>query len=700
MADWNASDNNSNLSSSFFTIDKEGEDNKHSWLVGMFRRLSEQDTTMLVLQRKFLRAYIGKSYTLDGFSEAVTLGESVRRSKAIKIPHIHDITEVKVAQMTQLKTDIEVLPRHDEYTDRAAAKVSKFVIRNIFEEQAFDAKMIEVQRYKTIMGESFIYTRWDPDAGDLHPAYKAALEQGMKMAVIDGKEVRVKEMKPIRVGEVKLDVILPSRIKLQAKKRYEDVDYCMIITLQPSDEVVKDYPDKKELIEDAHDDPDDLMIFNPLTAESEYVENHKIVVEFYHKKTKYLPRGKYIKFTEECILEQGHHPYSHGDLPITRLTDIDMPQTLRGVSKYLFAIPVQRRYDHLNNLLAKNIFLTANAKWFVQQGSVNRRDLGNLNTIVEYALGSSPPQMSQAVPNPNEVYNYVGIMRENLDRIMGSHGISRGELPKGVTAASALQYLNELESNRATSDISKHGDFVKKVAKKALSVASDYYSVTDGRLIKVVGEGAQYAIKHFDTADLSKPYDVRFENSSGFPETRAAREQRLLEMYSRNPQQFTPERWEELLMGSSVDKAASLATVAIRSADSENEDLLNGRPVAMPEEYEDHIAHLRSHYKAIQSRSFKEEVNTDAYVALKKHITDTETLAQMQAGKNPLFGAELARLRMYPMFIEAQAPPSAEQATADMQGASNRGEPTNAQIPATPMDEGDTADRMTPRPIK
>ena len=413
--------------------------------------------------------------------------------------------------------------------------MSKFVIRNIFEQEDFDAKMIEIQRYKTIMGESFIYTRWDPDSGDLHPAYKAALEQGMETAEIDGKQVKVKEMRPIRVGEVKLDVILSSRVKLQAKKRFEDVDYCMIVKLQASDEVEKDYPGKAMEVADTHDDPEDLMVFNPLTGDTEYIENHKIVIEFYHKKTKYLPRGKYIKFTREAILEEGPHPYSHGELPITRLTDIDMPQTLRGVSKYLFAIPVQRRYDHLNNLLAKNIFLTANAKWFVQQGSVQRKDLGNLNTIVEYALGSQPPHMAQAAPNPNEVYNYVQMMRENLDRIMGSHGISRGELPKGVTAASALQYLNELESNRATSDISKHGAFVKAVAKKALSVASDYYSITDGRLIKVVGEGAQYAIKHFDTADLSKPYDVRFENSSGFPETRAAREQRLLEMYSRNP---------------------------------------------------------------------------------------------------------------------------------------------------------------------
>ena len=697
--DWET-DGDSNLSSSFFMVDKEGEDSKHSWLVGMYSRLDSQDTNNTVLQRKFLRAYIGKSFTLDGFSEGITLGEGIRRSKAIKIPHIHDITEVKVAQMTQLKTDIEVLPRHDEYADRAAAKVSKFVIRDIFEQEDFDSKMIEIQRYKTIMGESFIYTHWDPHAGDLHPAYKTAIEKGMKTCIINGEEVKVKEMNPIKVGAVKLDVLLSSRVKLQAKKRFSDVDYCMIITLQPTDEVAKDYPGKADLVAEAHDDPEDLMVFNPLTAESEFVENHKIIIEFFHKKTKYMPRGKYIKFTRECILEEGYHPYSHGDLPITRLTDIDMPQTLRGISKYLFAIPVQRRYDHLNNLLAKNIFLTANAKWFVQQGSVNRRDLGNLNTIVEYALGSQPPHLSQATPNPNEVYNYVGIMRENLDRIMGSHGISRGELPKGVTAASALQYLNELESNRATSDISKHGAFVKAVARKALSVASDYYSITDGRLIKVVGEGAQYAIKHFDTADLSKPYDVRFENSSGFPETRAAREQRLLEMYSRNPQQFTPERWEELLMGSSVDKAASLATVAIRSADSENEDLLNGRPVARPEEYEDHVAHLRSHYKAIQGRSFKEEVNTEAYVALKKHIEDTETLALMQAEKSPLFGAELARLRMFPMFVDAPAPPSAEQATADMQGASNRGEPTDAQIPATPIDEGDATDRMPPRPIK
>ena len=689
------------LSNCYFKVDKEPEENKHQWLVGMYNRLRELEEDTTILQRKFLRAYIGKSFTLDGFSDSLTLDDHVRRSRAVKIPHIHDITEVKVAQMTQLKTDIEVLPRHDEYTDRAAAKVSKFVVRNIFEEEDLDSKMIEIQRYKTIMGEAFCYIHWDKYAGDLHPAYLAAVEQGIDKVEIDGKQVKVKEMRPVRVGDVKLDIILPWRLLVQKRKRYDEAEYCMILHIIPTDEVVHDYPDKEaELTDTSSAETEGTLVFNPVTSETEFVENHSLVIEFFHKKNRFLPRGKYIKFTNECILEEGHHPYSHGELPVERITDIDMPHVQRGISKYIFATPVQRRYDHLNNLLAKNIFLTAHPKWVMQKGAVDKKSLGNRALIVEHSMGTAPPVLVQSNPNPPEVYTYVQYIQENLDRIMGSHGISRGELPKGVTAASALQYLNELESNRGTSDISKHGTFVKAVARKALSVASDYYSTTDGRLLKVVGENNQYAIQHFDTADLSKPYEIRFENSSGFPETRAAREQRLLEMFSRNPQQFTPERWEELLLGSSVDKAASLATMAIRSADSENEDLLNGRETASPEEYEDHIAHLRSHYKAIQSRTFKEEVDNEAYAALKMHIEETETLAMMQAEKNPLFGAELSRLRLFPMFVEGQAPPSAEHLTADVQGAANRGEPTNAQIPSTPMDEGDSADRMPPRPIK
>ena len=54
----------------------------------------------------------------------------------------------------------------------------------------------------------------------------------------------------------------------------------------------------------------------------------------YHKKTKHCPKGYYVKFTKDAILEMSDLPFNHGQLPFVRITDMDIPEQLNGVSQY------------------------------------------------------------------------------------------------------------------------------------------------------------------------------------------------------------------------------------------------------------------------------------------------------------------------------------------------------------------------------
>ena len=213
-----------------------------------------------------------------------------------------------------------------------------------------------------------------------------------------------------------------------------------------------------------------------------------------------------------------------------------------------------------------------------------------------------------------------------MQTVYGSQGIARGEIPKGITAASALQFLNELENERNSTDISKHSFLILDIAKMSIAVAGDNYSVEDGRMLRIVGESNKHLIKHFDVANLNKDYDIRFDNSTGLPETKSAKIQRIMDTMQRNPTLFSPERWEELLDLGSSERLIKLATDAIQAADSENEDIMAGEPVGLPEDWEDHIAHWESHVRAVQGRVFKEEATPEVKEEMKKHIKITEQL--------------------------------------------------------------------------
>ena len=125
---------------SYFKVDKKDDDSKLEWLNTVMQALLSESVDRTEAQRKFLKGYLGRD-SRDYLEHRDTYDTEYRRRRRVKkfrIPHIYDIVETKVSQMNRLRPDIDVLPAHDEYSDRGAAKVAKAVVRNIFEQQNLD----------------------------------------------------------------------------------------------------------------------------------------------------------------------------------------------------------------------------------------------------------------------------------------------------------------------------------------------------------------------------------------------------------------------------------------------------------------------------------------------------------------------------------------------------------------------------------
>jgi len=649
---------------------------KLDWLNNVFNSLLEQGKQRTRIQRENLAHYRGITTTRVDRTRDFN-GKRLNKVQKFVVNHLFDLTETKVSQMNKLKPAVEVIPNNDEWGDRASAKVVQFLIKHLWYINNIDYMMQDMHRYARIFGESFIFVTWDKDAGDLHPAYIKAKDLGLKEIVLpSGKKHSLK--KPIKTGDIKYEVEVPWRVFLQRKNKYSQVEYMFRLCVEKVDDLKKKYPSKAKDIKDSNK----MSLFDMEDLTERFIEEHVVTIEFWHKNMGEVDKGSYVKFTENTILEEGDNPFSHGGLPVVRLTDLDIPEVLNGVSKYETIIPMQNMYNNLSTLIAKNIYLTAHAKWMMPRGACKIDQLGNDNTIVQYQ-GPVPPQLVQTQPNAPEVYTFRQQVKEEMQTVYGSHGISRGEVPKGITAASALQFLNELENERSSTDVAKHGFMVKDLAKMTIAVTGDKYEVDDGRMVRIVGESNKYLIRHFDVSNLNKSYDIRFDLSTGLPETKSAKYQRILDAMQRNPEMLAPERWTELLELANTEKMNTLITEAVKAADSENEDLLEGREVAPPTEWEDGLAHWDSHSKTMQSRTFKEEAEPEIREYFIEHVRMTEMVLLDKASRNPLLSSKLAALPMFPLFDHAGAvtPVSAQHQEALVQGQSNRGEDVTGQIP-------------------
>lgn len=657
-------------------------DELKDWLVSTAAALIEEGKERTRVQRENLMLYRGVTFKReDKYRDRDRNQRKLSRVQKFIVNHLYDLTETKVSQMTRIKPAVEVLPTNDEWSDRASAKVVKHIQRHLWSQDDIDAMRVRMHRDARIFGESFMFILWNKFKGDLTPAYVRARDAGV---AVDKKKYQDVKF----TGDVDHQVEVPWRVYLQRAECYENSDYVFRISFAPKEELADDYPKA-----DFESCSADIHIFDMEDLTEKPLEESVMVYEFWHKKTAKMPEGFYAKFTVSDILEKGDLPFNHGSLPIVRLTDLDVPGVMNGISRYETIASLQGMYNNLSTLIAKNIYLTAHAKWAVPRGSVKIEQLGNDNTILQYQ-GPVPPQLIQAAPNPAEVYAFRQQLREEMQIIYGSHGISRGDVPKGITAASALQFLNELETERATTDIIKDSHLIKNIAKMGIAVAGDFYDPEDGRLLRIVGENNKFLIRHFDTAHLHKSYDIRFDNSTGLPETKSAKMERILEAMQRNPSMVSGERWEHLLELADTEKMSTMMTEAVQAADSIVEDIMAGRPIQPLEEWHDLIPHWETYVKAMQGRGFNEEAGPEVRSVMKDHLFWTEEAMIEKMKGNPEFEAKLAQLVNFPIFKHSNfvAPRSLEQQMAMVQGQANRGDMVTGMIPGTsPQDMQEVA---------
>lgn len=658
----------------FFKVKDKDEKELHDWLKSVKNALIQQSEPRTQKQRENLMMYRGVSIKKwERFRNRERNQRRFNKIQKFVVNHLYDLTETKVSQMTRIKPSVEVLPNNDEWQDRASAKVVQFIVKHLWYINNVDSLLTKMQREARIFGEAFTFVLWDDKKGDLSPAFVQAREAGLNLNDEDIQSIK-------HVGDVSYEPELPWRVLLQRKSKFEDCDYIIRVKITETEKLKEKYPDKKEKIKVT----DDLKIFDAEDLRERTLEQNTLVYELWHKKMDMVDDGAHIIFTDDVILENNKHPYNHGCLPVIRLTDLDCPDILNGVSRYEMIAPIQRMYNNISTLIAKNIYLTAHAKWVMPRGTCKIEQLGNDNTVVQYQ-GAIPPQLLQVAPNPTEVYAFRDKLVQDMQTIYGSHGISRGEVPKGITAASALQFLNELENERSSTDIAKHGDLVKNLAKMTIAVVGDYYEPDDGRMIRIVGENNKFLIRQFDTAHLHKSYDIRVDNSTGLPETKAAKTQRILDAMQRNPQMLSGERWEELLDLANTEKMTTLMTEAVRASDSIVEDIMAGREVAPLEEWHDFVIHWQTYAKAMQSRSFNEEASPLIRNRFKDHVYWTERAMIRKMRKNPEFEAKLSTLTLFPLFDHPDYVParSLEQQMAVVQGQANRGDAITGQIPGS-----------------
>ena len=587
------------------------------------------------------------------------------------VNHLRDITDAAVSRLATTKPSTAVLPNHGvEFQDKAKAKVVKSWLDSFNYANNVDDIRRVVQRNAFICGEAYLRIDWDETKGDIHPGAKK-LKKDIKVELEDGETITVSKLK--RVGDVGLTSVLPFKVfsEPHPSNDFNKVSWVMTEELEYIEQLKADFPEEAKKIKPTKTNAEGDNLF--LTEDDDKHDDQVTVVTLFHKATPEVPEGRQIKFTRDVILENIELPYSHGELPLIRLSSIDLPGHMRGMSPFHDLKVLQSAINTLYTIMLRDRSLAA-PKLFVPSGSVDpNQQATNQPGVVQYK-GGVPPTWS--VPNmiSGDIMSMIEKLEHTFEKLSNSSGTRRGDGIPNVEAFKAFGFFEEQATQRESTSIAKHKDFLQSIYLMITLTAADFYTQSDERMIKMMGRHNQYLLKHFNVDDLKHSYDIRVENTSALPESKAARTQTIIQLAQAFPNVFTDEKVSDMLNFSSPDAFFDLATAAINAAEAENEEIMAGNDVAEPQPFEDLLQHWESHVKQFNNPSLKstlprdgaetnqliqevlsgentEELTSPALL-LVKHLNTTEGLMFQRALINPKFAGRLADFENYPVFFQ------------------------------------------------
>jgi len=627
----------------FFEVNIDNDDELKTWMKEEIVFLRQESEFRFQKIKNNYARYKGIQYRDQVYQPRDLPEKRIRYMPQMVVPLISDVIEEKTARLLETKPSVVIIPMNDEMQDKVDAKVAKKFLGHVDQIQDTDTKFFRFVRSSKIAGESFIFTLWNPDAGKM-------IAGDEPVSLPDGRMFK----NPIYEGEISLENETALNVLYEKAKNWDETDYIFRFCWEYTDALKRDYPDKASEITPTQ--AADYYDFSKM--ENVSVRGKTLVTYFWHRKTKYLPKGFEMRMCNNVILKKSPLMYEDGELPVIRLIDIENEDEQHGEAQIDKTRAMASQYNNIQNLIIKQQMLCAHPKWFIDGGSVDEQRLGNDTAIVTLKPGSREPKLMQANPVSPQLFEFKEQLKNEFYEMSKSNSIVRGEPPPGVTAFVALQFVSESENRRVSQDVSKVSVAIKDVYKKALALAAQFYRPEDGRTMMIMGKDNRWVTESYDPRTLKGPYSIQIQSASSLPESKALRTQFILDMGKNFPDLFPREQLLEMMGLAQAEKFLDEGTAAARSAEAENEMIFDGNKAPEPKDYEMMIIHWRIHVQAIQDIGFKTKASPQVQKEMLDHLLATEYLMMKQIYKSSAFAQQVnMQLPQFPLLFTPEPPP-------------------------------------------
>lgn len=393
--------------------------------------------------------------------------------------------------------------------------------------------------------------------------------------------------------------------------------------------------------------------------------------EVWIKPSKDYPNGAVFTWVKDKVVQYlDKWPYEFKDYPFTRRQYIESGRFYADAT-VTDLIPLQVEYNRTRSQIVEDKNRMARPMLVAQMGSVDVQKItARPGQVIEYKPGATPPSPLTMQNLPNYVMDHLNRIVQDMHEISSQQDLNSSAIPPGVTAATAIAYIQEQQDSSLIDSFRNKEFAYQKVCRHLLAYIGTFWDA--GRTVKVSGDNQAFEAQIFRGSDLGGNTDWRVVTGSATPQSYSARQAQIMDLMTKG---MIPvdEGLKHLDMG---DTARIFEDMQIDQREAERENLKMGQGVPCPvTDWQKHVMHITVHdnfRKREEFENFPDQIKAVYRAHVFLHML---TIAQINGIQIPIPPEALQD----PFFVDVQAEKALRKFVDDLQSAQQA--PQGAQPP-------------------
>jgi hypothetical protein len=474
---------------------------------------------------------------------------------------------------------------------------------------------------------------------------------------------------------------------------FDSLDWFVVHYFVNKYSLAEEHPKHRETILNAASDRSAINPWSIQFGVLDYSEDDVLVSEFYHKSTPALENGRFIKFVSNVGIEDIDNPYldtsGRAEIPVSMCVPELIQPYLIGYPKICDLLPLQEMTDHQFSVMA-TIFSALGVPTILnpRTSGMNASNMSGLK-VISYnpqlgdGLKAAKPEVLELCKLPPNLLDTINIMQQFQQRISNISGALQGQLPPGVTAASAIATL----SANAVEFIEPMSLAVNRAMESGMmkAITQTAQFLDEARTLEIVGPNNATAVAKFTGDDLKGIRRVNLLVQNPLMLFAGGR-QKIAEDYMKIGLIQTPEQYDAVMVYGSLDPVREKSMTKENLVSWENQQMRQGEPVyALATD--DHAYHIYKHTVLENDPEIRRrpellkiiDDHKNEHLRLSREV-DVGLYAMAQTGKNlpPDQNTPTGMPEQVPMEGQMQAP------SGTLEGAEQMAEGVETAEPASP----------------